>query len=118
MSDLRQPNCAGLYDFLVEWLTAYQFPEDFEDLRNSGAQADVLARELLRELPPVHELSGQKWSVIAKAIPQGEIVLELDDDRVALVHLTWSKGPEQAPYPLTTFVSSQSEFETLASDRY
>jgi hypothetical protein len=37
MSDLRQPNCAGLYDFLVEWLTAYQFPEDFEDLRNSGA---------------------------------------------------------------------------------
>ena len=100
MSDLRQPNCAGLYDFLVEWLTAYQFPEDFEDLRNSGAQADVLARELLRELPPVHELSGQKWSVIAKAIPQDEIVLELDDDRVALVHLTWSKGPRTSALSL------------------
>jgi hypothetical protein len=102
----------------MRWLSAFEFPEDFEDLRNAGDVAGVFARELQREIAPPHELSSVRWTVIARAYPQDEVVLELDGDRAALVHLTWKGGSEPTPYPLTTIVSSQSEFESLVRDRY
>jgi len=102
----------------MTWLTAFEFPADFDDLRGGGTQADAFARELQCELAPQHELSRENWSVIGRALPQDEVVLALDNDRVALVHLTWKGGAEPTPYPLTIFVSSQGEFETLIRERY
>lgn len=102
----------------MTWLTAYEFSEDFEDLRDHGADAEVFASELQRELAPQHELSRQNWLVIARALPQDEVVPELDNDRVALVHLTWKGGPEPLPYPRTAMASTQSEFESLIQERY
>lgn len=107
------------YDLLVTWLSDYRFSAAFHDLRDqNGARAGTLAAELERELGPGHQLATEDWRVIAEAIPQDEIVLELDGEGAALVHLTWKGTTEIAPHPLTTIVSSRAEFDALVQGRY
>lgn len=55
--------------------------------------------------------------MVAAALPQDEVVLELAGGDVALVHLTWTGRRETGPFPLTRIVMSQSEFESLVEDR-
>jgi hypothetical protein len=93
----------------------YRFSEeDFVDLRThagGAARAELLDAELRRELSADHVLLPYSWVVIAEALPQEEIVVEIDDDTVAIVHLTWLGSTERRPYPWTTIAHSPAEFE-------
>jgi hypothetical protein len=86
------------------------------DLRDSE-HAEAFAAELRREVAPEHPLSGRSWRVIAKALPNDDVIAECDD-QVAVVHLTWTQRQEPPPWPETTFIASVEEFESYVASAY
>jgi hypothetical protein len=100
----------------MPWTDSYRFDEPMERVP-AGAMADLLLAELDREVGPGHPLHGRKWTLVARALPQDEVLITSDDD-VALVHLTWSRKRETPPWPATTFLGSAAEFESFIEDRY
>ena len=62
-------------------------------------------------------LPGRPWHVIAKALPDDDVIAEREDE-VAVVHLTWTQKPERPPWPLTTFMASADEFESHVASEY
>ena len=64
-----------------------------------------------------HALHGRPWRVIAKALPNDDVIAECEDE-VAVVHLTWTQKQERPPWPLTTFMASADEFESHVASEY
>ncbi len=103
----------------ASWAEAFDFGEDFWDLRDeAGADhARALKAELDAELAAGHPLYAETCHVVAKALPQDEIVV-VAGEFVALVHLTWSGHPETPPWPATEFADSAAAFRELIEFRY
>jgi hypothetical protein len=99
------------------WTEGYQFAEPLVDLRGVPDRAKALQGELLRELVPGHPLYGRDLRVIARALPQDEVVVETEG-AVAIVHLTWSNGPERLPCPRFLWIRSAEHFEEVIEFRY
>ncbi len=95
----------------------YLFREPLIDLRDMPDEAEVLVRELGRELTLGHELYGRVVRVVARALPQDDVLVELLDG-VALVHLTWRGAPEPPPWPSFVRVTSPEHLEQLCAERY
>lgn len=51
--------------------------------------------------------------MVARALPQDDIIVLTTDGTVAMVHLTWSGHPETPPWPRTHLLQSQEHFESL-----
>jgi hypothetical protein len=68
----------------VTWTQHYQFSDPLRDLRGEAEEAEQLRAELLRELSPGHMLHGLDLRVIARALPQDEVVVETPDGRSPL----------------------------------
>lgn len=80
--------------------------EWIDDVRSTPA-APALFDELQRDLVPGHVLHGiRDLRVVARARPQDEIVVEIDDERVTVKHLTWTREPERLPCPTTDVFTS------------
>lgn len=61
---------------------------------------DTFRKQFEREVPPGHELYGLAVKLIARGNGDDCLFRILDgSERVAEVHLTWSKGPERLPWP-------------------
>jgi hypothetical protein len=74
----------------------------------AGADAQLLERELARELPPGHVLKVVGLRAIARRFDRDDIAFKLDDDRLCVVHLTWNV--ERDPrWPHTEFVTELPE---------
>jgi hypothetical protein len=102
----------------VTWLSSYRFSEPLRDLRSEVEEAERLRTQLLRELSPGHTLHGADLRVVARASPQDEVIVETTDNRVALVHLTWSGHPESPPLPITEMLNSAEHLEQTIECRY
>ncbi|MEU6138077.1 hypothetical protein [Nocardioides sp. NPDC047086] len=100
----------------MTWADTYTFDGDFVDVRRA-AEAQRFTEELALEVSPGHSLHGRVWTVIARALPQDEVVAVSGDD-VVLVHLTWSRRPERSPWPETVQVRTAAEFEGVVEGRY
>lgn len=61
----------------------------------------AIARELESELGEGHVLKGAACMPIARAEGSDDILFQLDDGRVAEVHLTFAGRPERPPWPGT-----------------
>lgn len=107
----------GCYGAAVSWTEGYAFIEPMLDLRSDPDRAQLLAAELMRELTPRHVLYGVKWSVVAEALPQDEVVVTAGD-LTFLVHLTWARRAERAPWPMCERADSAADFENLIEYRY
>jgi len=102
----------------MTWAESYEFREPMIDLRDLEESSEALAAELLRELADGHPLHGRALRVIARALPNDDVVV-LVDDEVAIVHLTWTRRKsERPPLPTTTFVGSVEEFESYVESQY
>jgi hypothetical protein len=67
----------------------------------------ALQVELQVELCATHPLFGLSTRALARRHDQDDVLFELDDGRVAEVHLTWRGGPEIDPrWPRTTIYAS------------
>ena len=105
----------------MTWVEGYEFCEPLQDLRAAGWQQDLAAKltvELHRELTAHHALHGRQWRVIARALPNDDVVAVCDDD-VVVVHLTWRNGaPERSPWPLATPVRSADELNSYVAAEF
>jgi hypothetical protein len=102
----------------VTWASDYRFFDPLRDVRSEGQDAEQLRAELLRELSPGHTLHGVDLRVIARALPQDEVIVETADGGVALVHLTWSGHAETPPWPTTKMLDSAEHLERTIEFRY
>jgi hypothetical protein len=66
-------------------------------------------QQLTYELVPGHPLFGLKLTPVGKQGATDDVLVELADTRLAVVHLTWG-GPGNARYPLTTFFVDWADF--------
>lgn len=62
------------------------------------AARTAVVRELARELGRRHSLHG-RCVALAAVGPDDDILVSLDDGRVAVVHLTWRGAVEPPPWP-------------------
>ena len=88
----------------VEWLIPWH------PIVNADEQRGLVS-ELRRELPQGHPLFGSDVSPIARRQDRDDVLFNLNDGRVAIVHLTWSgKAEPTAKFRLTTFFDSVDSF--------
>ena len=91
--------------FALEFLTPYWDAIEMED-----DHIDALLHELSLELPNNHFLKGEEFILIAKKTNSDEIVLELKNGIIAVVHLTWTSKTERDGYPITRIYASEFNF--------
>lgn len=76
-----------------------------------GPRARTFEGELARELHPIHPLAGIAVRALGKSDRNDDVLFGFpDDERVALVHLTWSGKPERLPFPHTTIYPTFDAF--------
>lgn len=65
--------------------------------------ATDLTTQLTIELSPTHILKNVSGKSIARRQDMDDVLFELKDveNRYAVVHLTWSRHPQEAPFPMT-----------------
>lgn len=69
-----------------------------------------LVEELQLELHDNHILQNETFELIARKTNNDDIVLELEDGRVAVVHLTWKSKTETNGYPITRIYKDKLDF--------
>jgi hypothetical protein len=74
------------------------FSDPWEPLSSTQGAAQ-LERELQAELSPTHPLYGISTRAIARSLCADDVLFEMENGRVAEVHLTWRGAPERAPWP-------------------
>jgi hypothetical protein len=99
----------------MKWL------EPWEAVRNSMDEVYLVGweSELMRETGPEHPLYQANAKLIARRFDCDDALFQLDDGRVALVHLTWSGKRERDPRcPDTVMYESLEAWEqsSLAVD--
>ncbi len=68
---------------------SFDWPPGWRDV--VGTERERLTAQILRELAPAHLLSGRDFTLIARRDDQDDVLIQLDDTRVAEMHLTWAK---------------------------
>lgn len=69
-----------------------------------------LLKELKRELHRKHPLYRMKVALIGRRQDNDDILLELEDRRIAVVHLTWKGRAESGSWPSTRIYQDKREF--------
>ncbi|SEB48623.1 hypothetical protein SAMN04489761_0992 [Tenacibaculum sp. MAR_2009_124] len=87
--------------FLKPYLDVIEMKED---------NIKTLIDELKLELPDNHILFNLKTELIAKKITNDDIVLQLENGNIAVVHLTWKTKKENIEYPITRFYHDKLDF--------
>lgn len=91
--------------FELEYIDPYWDAYEMED-----KNVQSLMDELKLELPENHLLRGKKIKLIARKINNDDIVLELENGYIAVVHLTWKSKKETFGYPITRVYKDKIEF--------
>lgn len=73
-------------------------------------RAEALLREVYIELSPGHPLYGARLRAIAVSRIADDVLFQLDDGRVADMHLTWSRFAQQKPWPSHRVYASFEEW--------
>jgi hypothetical protein len=72
-------------------------------------QREVLDRELDRELCAAHALAGTAHVAVARRVDRDDVLFIIDDERLALVHLTWNRETDPR-WPMTIPVADVASF--------
>lgn len=91
--------------FYLNYLEPYQKAINMDEKTISS-----LLHELKLELSNNHILYNTDVDLIAQKTNNDEIVLELHDGRIAVVHLTWKSKPETREYPITRIYKDKMDF--------
>jgi hypothetical protein len=74
--------------------------------------AGRLTAELQREIAPGHVLAGRSATVVRRCSGCDDVIVRVDNDAFAVVHLTWTGREESLPWPRTvtlpTFLALES----------
>jgi hypothetical protein len=104
-----------------EWLTEFAFPSPWRDLRGQAADDRALAlaliAELRREVAAGHMLHERTCQVVPMAYPADDVVVVVDAELVAIVHLTHAKA-DRPPWPMTEIFESAGSLLDGMEDRH
>jgi hypothetical protein len=67
-------------------------------------------KELIAEIGREHQLYSQRITVLGARADRDDFLVALPGDRVAIVHATYARHPEPAPWPHTTLFNSVDEW--------
>jgi hypothetical protein len=93
----------------------------WRDLRSDDAgreHARQLANELRAEIAPGHKIFGVGFEVIGEFRPRDDILIQLEDGRWAIAHVTW-KHQDRPPWPGVRLVDAgrlQAEIDESGAD--
>jgi hypothetical protein len=88
----------------VDWLLPWLCVTD-ESVRSE------LEKELEREVHESHPLWGSsRRTILAKRSDQDDVLVRLDNGKIAEVHLTWTRTREQGAYPRTVIFNSVDDW--------
>ena len=90
--------------------------QDIEFVDPWGAtedKAQTFSKELERELHEGHSLYGKKYRIIARRYDRDDILLQLENSELAIVHLTWSQKKESSGFPSVHYLSVQEFIEEM-----
>jgi hypothetical protein len=87
--------------WLVPWLVV-----------DTDAERRELESELQRELIPQHAMYGKSLIAIGRRQDCDDVLFQLHDGRVAIIHLTWiGKAERDRRWPRTRIFESWQQFE-------
>jgi hypothetical protein len=81
---------------------------DAMEMEEESIQA--LMSELKLELPDNHLLRNKNAELIGRKTNNDDIILELENGNIAVVHLTWKSKVEMDGYPITRIYKNKVEF--------
>lgn len=88
-----------------------QFNPPWEDINEYSQDIrQALLKELKRELHRKHALHRIKITLVGRRQDNDDILVQLEDRRIAVVHLTWSGKKEHGPWPSTRIFSDKKDF--------
>lgn len=76
----------------------------------------LIAEELNSEVGISHVLSGVTAVPIARADGRDDYLLQLSDERVVEVHLTFANRPERPPWPEAAMFENLAAWRTAAEE--
>jgi hypothetical protein len=92
----------NLEEYLNTSIFGLQYLEPYWDaMEMEDKSIQALKKELNLELPDNHILHNEPIELIARKTNNDDIVLELEDERIAVVHLSWKSKKEVDGYPIT-----------------
>lgn len=90
----------------MEWLEPWWSTEDFDESFH-----ETFRKQLELEVSLGHAMYQIPARLIARGNGDDALFQILDgSERVAVVHLTWSKSQEHLPWPITSIYASIEEF--------
>ena len=103
-------NEGDLEEYLNESIFGLNFLSPWLDVDELDDLGESLLIELYKELPKNHPLHQKKLDILAKREDNDDILVELEDFSLAVVHLTWKGNQEQEGFPLTKFYYNKKYF--------
>lgn len=91
---------------------AVEFREPWYEVENE-IHRTALQRQYDLEISEEHPLSGKKGRVIGKHVGTDDVLIQLADERFAIVHLTWSTGPGDATWPESSMFASTADLTAV-----
>lgn len=101
----------NLEDILNESIFGLNFLEPYCDALDMEEKSiSSLIKELKNELPQSHVLYNESYELIARKSNNDDVVLELENGKIAVVHLTWNSKTEADGYPKTRIYENKKDF--------
>ena len=91
--------------FSLNFIDPYWSAQEMDEKMIKG-----LLRQLKTEMPKDHVLKNRTFKLLARDQRNDDIILELDDHSIAVVHLTWKQGREISGFPRTRIYPSPSAY--------
>lgn len=87
-----------------------KFPKPWYSIEDSQQKVRLNA-ELRNELARAHILFGKSWDILAIRDDKDDVLLQLDDKKLAQVHLTWTGQKDNPPFPITMIFDSLDSWQ-------
>lgn len=105
---LNQGNLEALLNYSIfnlKFIAPYQDVDALEETR-----VEALLHELKLELGEQHPLYHLSVDLLAERTDQDALILQLEDGRITVVHLTWKGSQETQGYPNTRIYQHHLDF--------
>jgi len=95
---------------LNESIYGLKFMEPWVDVLKLNDYGESLKNEIQNEISFTHQLYGQNFEILATRHDNHNILIELDNNQLAMIQLATHTKSESGEYPLTEFFLNKKDF--------
>ncbi|MEQ8474845.1 hypothetical protein [Fulvivirga sp.] len=100
----------NLEDVLNDSIFDLEFKDPWWDAFEIKDHGQALEDQLHTEIGQGHPLFGRSFDFLAKRQDTDDVLIELEDKTLAMVHLTWSESTLQGGLPQTKIFKNKKDF--------